>query len=710
MNIKEQLNEKQYEAATTIDRHLRIIAGAGSGKTRVITYRIAYLIEEVGIDPRSILAITFTNKAANEMKERVQKLLGQEQTGSTICTIHSLCVRILRDFIYLIGYPRFFVIMDTDDQKSVLKDIYKELEIGVKQISYNSALRFISSCKFSKVSVEDAKAAAEGFIAEYYKALIYEKYLEYQDKHYCLDFDDLLLKTEYLFKNFPVALETWQRKFQYIHVDEFQDVSRIEYEIIHYLTGEKNILCVVGDPDQTIYSFRGADVNYILDLEKDYPNIQTVVLNENYRSTKTILQGANTLIHYNHNRIDKDLFTKGEAGENIIHYCANSDELEAQFVVEQINDIINKVDGVNYRDFAILYRANYLSRAIEQELIRNKMDYRIFGGVRFTDRREVKDVLCYMRAIVLKDDLAITRIYNVPGRSVGPKSFEKVKSFCTANNLTLYDGLKNYVNQMGVRGKALQGLKQLIQLLEYFQDYQDKYSLVQFIDEILVKTGYMQMLEVQEEENRIENIYELKTMAQNFSNDYDGDDIFMDFLMNIPLGSSQDYTDDDQYISLMSIHMAKGLEFNYVFVLGLSDNIFPSNRALEEAGNDGLEEERRLAYVAFTRAKRKLFLTENHGYSYVTQGPKQASQFVSEVGTENVTHVGMNRLDVNIPFQGSNRTTSKAFEVGEHIMHDMFGEGVVLEEEGDLIRVAFAYPNGIKVLMKNHNSIKKITN
>ena len=718
MDLQKVLNDKQYLAATTIQSHTRIIAGAGSGKTRVITYRIAYLIEEVGIDPRRILAITFTNKAANEMKTRIENLLGEKAKASTISTIHSLCVRILRDFIYLIDYPRYFVIMDTEDQKSVLKDIYKEIELNIKDISYNSALTYISNCKYAKVTPEAAKEFANGFIGEEYKALIYSKYLEYQEKNHCLDFDDLLLKTEYIFDHFPIALQTWQNKFDYIHVDEFQDISETEYNIIKHLAGSNNILCVVGDPDQTIYTFRGANVNYILDLSKDFPNLRTIILNENYRSTKTILDGANHLIQNNHNRIEKDLYTNGLKGDSIIHYGAGSDEQEASYIVNEINRIIENVDGVNYHDFAILYRANYLSRSIEQELIKNKMDYRIFGGVRFTDRKEVKDTLCYLRAICLKDDLAITRIYNTPARGIGQKSFDKLKDFAARNNLSLYETIQYHLSDAKVTGKAKKGLIDLIDVLEKYSKSKDNYSVVQLIDNLLNETGYMQALEYADEDTRIDNIAELKNMAKAFQDEYEGEEesLLSEFLSTIPLGQLNEESEDGEYISLMTIHMAKGTEFNYVFVMGLSDMIFPSDRSVKESGEEGLEEERRLAYVAFTRAKRKLYLTENCGYSYVTQGPKTSSMFVDEIGNNNVKHIGQGREKVirnhdfdfmsdEIQYEDDGK-----YAKGDHIMHDQFGEGIIISLDNSFMKVAFAVPIGVKVLMKNHKSIHKITN
>lgn len=396
MNLDELLNPRQKEAATYLDSHLRIIAGAGSGKTRVLTYRIAYLIEEVGIEPRHILAITFTNKAANEMKERVIGLLGDYAGGSLLCTIHSLCVRILRQNIRALNYPNNFIIMDEEDQKSLLKKIFKERQIDSKTISLKSCIHYISAYKIAGVSPERAMSFAGDYIGEQKKAIAYDDYEKYKEEHFMLDFDDLLLKTVELFENFPEILERWQRRFQYIHVDEFQDVSEVDYKLIKYLSGQA-VLCVVGDPDQTIYSFRGSDIHFIMNFDKDFPDTKTVILDQNYRSTKTILDISNNLIRKNKNRMEKELFTELDDGPKVLHYSGVDEEAEANFVCDTIEEIIHKEEGVNYHDFAILYRANYLSRSFEQKLIQRQIDYRIFGGLKFFNRKEIKDALSYIR-------------------------------------------------------------------------------------------------------------------------------------------------------------------------------------------------------------------------------------------------------------------------------------------------------------------------
>ncbi len=717
MDFTKFLNKAQIQAALNVTSHTRIIAGAGSGKTRVLTYRMAYLIDELGIDPRKILAITFTNKAANEMKERVENLMDGSTLGMTICTIHSLCVRILREHIYLLDYPRFFLILDVDDQKAILKEIYKDLEIDTKVISHVSALRSISLYKYNLMDVDTLIEESNGFAGEIIRAKIYEKYLEYQNIHKCLDFDDLLIKTVELFEKFPYVLEQWQSRFQYIHVDEFQDISQIEYHLIKCLVGSSNFVCVVGDPDQTIYTFRGANVNYIIDFDKDYQNTSTFYLNENYRSTKKILNVANQLIQNNTNRLKKELFTHLVDGKDVVHYCGETQEEEAHFIVEQIEYIIETVEGVNYHDFAILYRSSYLSSKIEQELLRRHIDYKIYGGIRFTDRKEVKDILSYLRLVAFGDDLALKRVINVPTRSIGKKTIDKIELYAKMHQRLIFDVLENNLEQIGLSTKVKKHLKDFVDLICRVRNllYQENLSIVECIDYILNESGYLEMLTISQEDDRIENIYQVKNMASEFQKKYDGDSPLEEFLQELPLSNVEDNTGSGEYISLMTIHMSKGLEFKYVFVIGLSDDAFPNFKSVVEYGDSGLEEERRLAYVAFTRAREQLYLTESQGYSHVTKSPRLTSRFIDEIGKSGVIHKGKTQrfktkdyIDVKETAKtriGNNHIDQ--FLVGEHIEHALFGKGVIIKVEDDTIDVAFALPHGIKTIMKVHQAISK---
>ena len=433
MSILEQLNDRQKEAAACIDRHVRIIAGAGSGKTRVVTTRIAYLIDECHVYPNKILAITFTNKAAREMKERVENMLGPIARSVQISTIHSFCVRLLREDIRELGYPRNFTILDSEDQKSILKEIYKEKGIDTKVYSYPSMLGYISACKTVFVSPAQAQDAAQ-FEGQKIKAEVYGAYQKRLEDMYALDFDDLLLQAHRLLKESREIREKWQRRFTYIHVDEFQDVDELQYDIIRLLCAEHTKLCVVGDPDQTIYTWRGAKVDIILDFEKDFPDCRTVILNENYRSEEHILKGANAVIKNNRNRIDKDLYTSRQSSQRIIHFSAADEQNEPVWVAAKIKTLHH--GGTAYRDIAVLYRSNYLSRGLEKALLSAHIPYRIYGGIRFYERAEIKDALSYLRLLGAKQEddpkemwksLAVRRVLNVPKRGIGAKSIEQLE-------------------------------------------------------------------------------------------------------------------------------------------------------------------------------------------------------------------------------------------------------------------------------------------
>ena len=715
VNLDNVLNEKQKEAATYLDGHLRIIAGAGSGKTRVVTYRIAYLIENIGVNPRNILAITFTNKAANEMKSRVEKLLGSEALGATICTIHSLCVRVLRQHISLLGYTHNFVIMDEEDMKSLLKKLYKEQQVDVKQFSIKSMMNYISSYKTAFVTPEKAMKLAGDLPGEKQKALIYGAYEQYNKEHNMLDFDDLLIKTLTLFRDNPQVVKKWSRRYQYVHVDEFQDVGEIEYELIHYF-GQDSTVCVVGDPDQTIYSFRGSDVNYIMNFDKDYQNVKTIILDQNYRSTKNILEISNNLIRKNKNRLEKDLFSNLEDGPHIIHFSGRSEEAEAEFIGDEIEQAMNKDANLHYSDIAILYRANYLSRPIEQMMIRKKIPYRIFGGLKFFNRKEVKDALSYLRLLVNNDDLSFERIVNVPGRGVGAKTLEKIQLAAIHHQLSDYETLCFYSDEIGLSSKVKKSLKQFVSALEKARV--STKPLEDVYDDLMKDVGYYEMLQHDQKDSRMDNLMELKNSIASYVKENPENATLESYLQDIALYTTQDEGTTGDYVSMMSIHMAKGLEFKYVFVAGLSENIFPSIRSIEEGGDDGLEEERRLAYVAFTRAKEKLYLTDSQGFSFVSHSPKMTSRFVDEIGKHNVEHVGAKNPFKTSTYINTNESIEEMigdnhvdeWKVGDLVMHDTFGKGVVVNVRDKTLDIAFSVPYGLKTLMAGHKALKRLTN
>ena len=574
----------------------------------------------------------------------------------------------------------------------------------------------ISSYKTARVSPQRAIELAGQFSGELKKAKVYEAYENYKEDHFLLDFDDLLLKAVYILDNYPDILEKWQRKFQYIHVDEFQDVGEIEYHLVQLLS-KYAIVCVVGDPDQTIYSFRGADVHFILDFDKDFKPNKTIILDQNYRSTGNILKVSNNLIRKNSQRLEKNLFTKQTGGEDVIHHVAKSEEEEANWIANKIEDIVNNQDGVNYRDIAILYRANYLSRTIEQVLIRKGIDYRIFGGLKFFNRKEVKDALSYLRLVCNQEDLAFERIINTPARGIGKKTLENIQLVALNHQISLYDALTLHSDEIRLSNKSKKEVRILVEAIEKAR--RSTLPLHEMFENLMIDVGYIEMLKNDLEDNRIDNIHELQRSIYDFQVSHEDAPTLENYLQDISLYTDNDAIDQGQYVSLMSIHMAKGLEFDYVFVLGLSEGIFPSFRSLTEDGDDGLEEERRLAYVAFTRARKQLFLTDSEGFSFVTDSPKISSRFIDEVGNEGIIHSGSKprfKTTDYVPKQ----TVSKAeligdnkvddWKVGDLVNHDIFGKGVVVKVNKNILDIAFELPAGLKSLMANHKALKKLTN
>ncbi len=721
MRILDTLNDRQKEAVTTCDSHLRIVAGAGSGKTRVVTTRIAYLIQEMGILPYRILAITFTNKAANEMKERVASMLGCEHPNVNISTIHSLCVRILREDIRELGYPKSFTILDSDDQKTILKSIYKELDVNVKDLSFGTSLSYISGCKCAFVNVEEAKTMASPFGNDAIKAEIYERYEKKQQEMYALDFDDLLLFVYRLFEMNQTIREKWQNRYDYIHVDEFQDVDAIQYGIIKHLMKKTSYLCVVGDPDQTIYTWRGASVDIIMNVEKDFLGCRSIVLNENYRSTPSILQGANSLIQNNSYRIEKELYTKNEDLGKIMHYQSNDENDEARFLIRQIKTLHEQ--GVAYRDMAILYRSNYLSRTLEKTMLDYQVPYRIYGGIKFFERAEIKDALSYLRLLVddsKANELALKRIINVPRRGIGPKAIETLENLSHDLDRDFYSVLKQYPI---AKGAAQQRIYEFVDLIESLRSQVKELSISILLRQILEKSGYIKALEDNHEEDRINNINELLHDIEIYEEN-NADGTLEEYLQMIALYT--DALDNDTqsaFVQLMSVHSAKGLEFDYVFVYEMCEGIFPNERSINEGGKQALEEERRLAYVAYTRARKKLYLTSSQGYSFILQKMKSTSRFIKEMDAQVVESIGdvpsyqkqeyrYNAGDITIPSlkeKPSNHKKDRKTKLkkGDLIVHSTFGEGVVIALKDGVAQIAFDKKYGIRKLAANHAAITK---
>ncbi len=707
MNYMELLNDAQREAVTNLNKYIRVVAGAGSGKTRVLITRIAYMIDELGYAPNSICAITFTNKAANEMRNRLIAMLGDRSSGVHISTIHSLCVSILRQDIPILNYPRNFTILDDDDQKSILKEAYPKYEFDSKSYSYGAMLTYISNNKYGNVSPKQALEFAYGNENEVKKAKIYEYYLERQQQLYALDFDDLLLWSVRLFKKSPEKLKKWQLKFQHILVDEFQDVDHTQYELIRMLAGEDNEVYVVGDPDQTIYTWRGADVNIIMSFNHDFEGAETIYLNRNYRSTKNILDGANSLIDYNRNRLKKDLFTEDGEGEKIHLYSAIDEEVESKFVAGKIVELHK--EGKPYRDMAVLYRSNYLSRQIEKVLPGYGIPYKIYGGLRFYDRMEIKDSLSYLRLIVKEDDLSFKRVINSPKRGIGKTSVERIGQLAEQHGITYMDVVRQYPSEL--KGKAKTELVKFASMVDVWKKMLGKESIVDILETILNDTGYKKMIKDMDEPDRLENIKELQNDILYFEKN-NPDASLDDYLQTIALINDKDVYDEGDYLSLMTVHSAKGLEFDTVFLTSFCDSIFPNARSMEESG-DGIEEERRLAYVAMTRAKKALYITNSQGFSYVLNEPKIPSRFLEEIDKDVCERIGVKdqvktyRLDKEEDFGASLNDTKCDFEKGDQVVHKAFGEGIVLGVEGAMIKVAFPFPFGTKTLLGTHPSISK---
>lgn len=706
------LNDKQKEAVIDDSKHLRIIAGAGSGKTRVLTMRIAYLIEQKHINPKNVLAITFTNKAANEMKNRISEMLGEAGDGAFISTIHSLCVRILKEEIGVFGYPKNFTIVDADDQKTILKEAYKEFNIDKRDLSYGSALDYIANCKYEELSYEKALDQAYGEKKLVDKANVYKYYDERLKSLYALDFDDLILFTVRLFKLHKDILKKWSSKFIYIHVDEFQDIDKTQYELIKLLSSCHDNVYVVGDPDQTIYTWRGADVNIIVNFDKDFKNTKTIILNQNYRSTNNILEGANSLIKYNKSRVPKDLFSENGDGDKIVHKTLPDETSEAYYVVSCIQSLLKQ--GYEYNDIAILYRSNYLSREVEKVFIENRIPYVIYGGIRFYERMEVKDILSYLRLIVTGDDLAFQRVINQPKRGIGQKSIDTIFSLAKDNNISMYEVVKQ-----GLFAKNQSVLESFVDMVERWKSSLDGKPLEEVLTDVFEQSGYRSMLEKENETERIENVKSLIDDIKDYQETYPGSTL-ADYLSMISLYTDKANTDGSASVSLMTIHASKGLEFKVVFVVGLSEGIFPSERTMLE--QKGVEEERRLAYVAYTRAKEKLTLTDTSSFSYVVNSAKTTSRFVNEVDEKYIEHLDKPVLKqqsvFDVPFttkissiepkKEAPRRPSR-YRKSDVVIHKIFGEGVVVKCDGDFVTVAFSYPHGTKTIKADHPSIRKKT-
>ena len=726
MELVQNMNENQLKAILKTQGAVMVIAGAGSGKTCVLTNRIAYLIAEKNVLESNILAITFTNKAAKEMKERIYSLVGETSKYIWINTFHSMCVRILRQHIDLLGYNKNFTILDTSEQKTIIKNIVKELNLSEDSYQPNNILKIISNSKNSMISVNEMKAQARfGFMKNV--AEIYEYYQKYLKKNSVLDFDDLMLKTIVLFEKHPEVLAIYQNKFEYIHVDEYQDTNVIQYKLIKMLSEVHKNICVVGDDDQSIYSWRGACSDNIINFEKDYVDVEVIFLDQNYRSNSTILDAANAVIKNNTDRKDKALWSENKGGDKITVYAATNDKDETDDIAKKILDL--KAQGVDYKDIAILYRANYLSRSMENSCMAFGIPYKLIGSLKFLQRQEIRDLLAYMNVIVNKnDEFSLRRIINVPKRGIGASSMAKIDNYAEQYGLSLFEALKN-IDMIGVSKKITTNIHLLTQLIEKYSQT-EQYSIEDLIVGIYKDSGYESMLKESADayaESRIENISELVSSAKQFSSMNDN---LIDFISEMSLTSDVDDENEDDSVVLSTVHAAKGLEYRVVFIMGLEENLFPSIRDAESSEDERnkMEEERRLAYVAITRAKEKLFMSyanrrmqfgsikNNKRSRFLDEVPNKLMHFESGFGAtandsgesqlESVTKF-ISRLSPKIKIADKPKTDVRTnYVVGDIVVHKKFGEGKVLSIEKDSVKVDFEKV-GSKILLIEYANLTR---
>lgn len=735
------LNKQQQEAVRHTEGPLLIMAGAGSGKTRVLTHRIAYLIDEKEISPRNILAITFTNKAAREMKNRIEKLVGAEGNDMWVSTFHSMCVRILRRDIDRIGYSRNFTILDGGDQLTLIKNIMKERNMDTKKFEPRAFLGAISSAKNELVTPEEYNEN----VGDFFTRQIGEVYKEYQRllmKNQALDFDDLIMQTIHLFRRVPEVLEYYQRRFQYIHVDEYQDTNHAQYILVKLLATRFKNLCVVGDSDQSIYAWRGADIKNILSFEKDYPNSKVVLLEQNYRSTKSILKAANFVIERNSGRKPKKLWTENSDGNKIKYYQADTEREEGLYIAQQIEQMIQD-NKFQYSDMAILYRTNAQSRAIEETFMKANIPYQMVGGTKFYERKEIKDMLAYLRLIVNpNDDISFVRVVNEPKRGIGKTSIDKLQAYAAVNDISLYTAVQE-ADFVGLSAKATKSLVQFGQMIKNWEQQQEFLSATEMVEEVLDKTGYEEMLKNErsiESQTRLENLEEFLTVTKNFEESTD-DKTLVNFLTELALISDIDRVDEDvddnEKVTMMTLHSAKGLEFPVVFLIGMEENVFPHSRSLMD--DDEMEEERRLAYVGITRAEQVLHLTHakmrtlfgrtnfNPISRFIQEIPEELLEGKEESGTmfgipQNRT-IQQNNWNTNPfteqPKRKATRITTasttggekEGWKPGDKANHKKWGVGTVVKVDGSgdsmELDIAFPAPIGIKRLLAKFAPITK---
>ena len=686
------LNDKQKEAVKWPDGPLLVLAGAGSGKTRVLTTKLAYLVNEKEVNPYNILAITFTNKAAKEMKERAFKMLGSDAYKMQISTFHSLGLLLIRENYDKLGFDKNFTILDSDDSLTIIKKILKEMNLDPKVYNPRAIRNKISS---AKNELMDSNYYSR-FANSEYEEIVLEVFRKYETKVFknnSMDFDDLLLLPIKLFKKFPEVLEKYQERFKYILVDEYQDTNEAQYILIKMLSKKYKNICVVGDLDQSIYGFRGANFRNILNFEKDYPDAKVIPLEENYRSTGNILNVANDIIKHNKQRKEKNLWTKNDDGTKIRYHRAYDEKDEANYVMEEIKKLI--ISGEEKSNIAVLYRTNAQSRNMEEALLRENIPYKVVGSFYFYNRKEIKDLISYLKLIYnSNDDVSLMRVINVPKRQIGPKTIENLATKALDKGVSLYEAIDS--------GKELEFKK----LIERIKQESENMSLTELVEFILAESGMRRELEnskTLEAEVRLENLEEFKSITKNFEEN-NGVISLEEFLLEISLVSDmEEHKNNNDVVTLMTIHSAKGLEFDHVFIIGLEEGLFPHSNCLDSP--DEIEEERRLCYVAVTRARKTLTLVNaSRRMLYGNTNCNPPSRFIAEINDEYLEK----DVKENIKFNKEEMIDKTAeYNVGDHVIHDIYGEGVIVAL-GSVLSIAFNHPYGIIKIMKGHKSIRKV--
>lgn len=714
-SILDHLNSAQREAVQNTEGPTLIVAGAGSGKTRALTYRIAYLMEEIGVSPSSILAVTFTNKAAKGMKERIASLVGAESRKIWAGTFHSICARILRTHGDVMGLSRDFTIFDTGDQRALINECVEQMGLPEKKYQPRSVLSVISSAKEKLVTPEQFPSRFRGEF-EQVVGRIYKQYEKKLRENSALDFDDLIFWTVRLFKEHPEVLEYYQDKFRYVMVDEYQDINLSQYTFVKLIAGKHRNICCVGDDDQSIYRWRGADVGLILQFEQDYPDAKVFKLEQNYRSTKTILEAAHEVVSRNVSRRDKELWTENAHGRGIDIYEAANEQEEAIFIANTIQNSV-AAEGRRYSDFVILYRMNAQSRVFEDVFLSYRVPYVLVGSLRFYERKEIKDVLAYLRlASNPYESISLKRVINTPPRGIGPTTISRIEQFAENNDIPFWDALKRADEIPDIQNRARRETKTFVTLIEFLHNKKESYSVQRLVEEVIEHSGYMTHMKADKSmdaQSRIENVKEFLSVTEEFTKSSE-DSSLRTFLEQVALISDIDtYEESGNAVTLMTMHSAKGLEYPVVFIVGMEEGLFPHQRSMDS--RDELEEERRLCYVGMTRAKEELHLSFAHLRTFMGQTLRRGrSRFLTEVPDHLIIrrNAGSSRTVLKSGFEPKRSSSAATFRPGEKVNHPEFGKGLVLNSigDGDKEQVTVAFDgHGLKKLSVAHAKLERVS-